>query len=334
MQPARVLISGAAGQIGYLLAGRIAHGDLLGDRPVILHLFDFTEQLTRLSGLVMELEDCAFPTLVGTVITDKPDEAFADVDYAFFLASCPLKPGEVRRDLLVSNAPIYKRHGEWLREFAKPSIRVLVIANPVNTNTLVALHYATNLTAENFSCLSRLDDNRSRAELAKLLNVTNSCIHKVISWGNHAETQVPDTAHAEYDTAQGRRKVVDVLNAEFRHGPFADKITQRAWAVQKARGNTSALSAASASIDHFRNWLFGTDPDDFVSMGIMVPQDKPYGIKPGVNFSFPVRIDKAGNVEVVRGLEIDAWTQGMLDKTEEDLIEEKKVAFKALGITD
>jgi malate dehydrogenase len=256
MAPIRVLITGAAGQIGYIIAGRVAHGDIFRDQQLILHLFDLPEQMKRLSGLVMELEDCAFPNLAGIVATDKPSEAFADVDYAIFLASNQLKPGQVRRDLLIANVPIFKLHGEWLKQFAKPSIRILLVANPVNTNCLVTIHYATNLTAKNFTCMSRLDHNRSRYELGRLISVPSQSIHKVISWGNHAESQVPDTSKAEYDSPDGRLKITTKLAAAFRQGEYVEKIRQRAWAVQGARGQTSALSAANAIVDHYRSWLY------------------------------------------------------------------------------
>jgi malate dehydrogenase len=330
--PIHVLITGAAGQIGYVLSGRVAHGDLFGAMPIVLHLFDLPEQMTKLSGLVMELEDCALPTLSAIVATDDPSLAFTDADYAIFLASSPIQPGQLRRDLLFSNAPIYKLHGEWLLRYAKPSIRVLVVANPVNTNCLVTQHYATNLIPSNITCMSLLDHNRSRSEIARLLEVPNAAVHKVISWGNHAESQVPDASHAEFDVGGGRRRVADAIPAAVRHGEFVSRVRDRGWAVLRARGQTSALSAASAAIQHMRSWIGGTGEDNFVSMGILVPEDSPYGIARGIVFSYPVMVDRKGAVEVVKGLEIDEWLREKLEVTEADLIEERNTAFTLLGI--
>jgi malate dehydrogenase len=289
--------------------------------------------MARLGGLVMELEDSAFPHLSGVVATADPREAFTGVDHAIFLASHRLQPGQVRRDLLIANAPLYRQHGEWLRAFAAPSIRVLVVANPVNTNALLVLRHAANLGPANVTCMSRLDHNRSRAELARALGVPVGAVTRVASWGNHAESQVPDTAHAEVAAGGARARVAARLGEAFLRGDFVEKIRQRAWAVQRARGATSALSAAAAIVDHYRAWIYGTDPGDWVSMGVAVPADGPYGVRPGVVFSFPVTV-KDGAVAIVPGLELDEWTRARLAETEADLRDERALAFQVLGIAE
>ena len=330
--PAHVLITGGAGQIGYLLAFRIAEGDLLDNRPVILHLFDLPSMMKKLEGIKMELEDCVFPLLTEVIITSDIKTAFTDVDYAFLVASKPLKQGQVRRDLLIENAEIFKQQGEALSEYSKRTVKALIVGNPVNTNCLVAMTYAKNLGPENFGCLCRLDQNRSEAELAHQLHVPVKAIHKCVVWGNHAESQVPDMFHAVYDTPDGQKKVADSLSYEYLTNEFVEKIAQRAWAVQRARGSTSAASAANASLNHMKDWIFGTKDGDYSSMGIPVPENCPYGIKPGIVFSFPCTVDKSGKIHVVEGLELNDWVKQKINATDADLRNERATAFKTLGL--
>lgn len=332
-EPAHVLITGAAGQIGYTIAFYIAEGLAFGKRKIILHLFDLPCMKTRLDGYAMELVDCAFPLLTDIICTDKMDVAFKDVDYAFFIASVPLKAGGIRSDLLKDNAPLYKQFGEALSDYAKRTVKVLVIGNPANTNCLIAMKYAKNLGPENFSCLCRLDQNRSYAELARRVHVPVTNVHNPVCWGNHGETQVPDMFHAYYiDPATNKRvKITDVLSESYLTGDFVHHISQRAWEVRSAKGHTSVASAAMASINQMHDWVFGTADGEWASMGIAVPDNEPYGIKKGIIFSFPCTIDKEGRCHVVENLELNKWVKDRLKITENDLIDERNQALSALA---
>uniref|UniRef100_UPI00067E6504 MALATE DEHYDROGENASE n=1 Tax=synthetic construct TaxID=32630 RepID=UPI00067E6504 len=330
-EPIHVLITGAAGQIGYALAFRIAKGDLFGDRKVVLHLLEIPPAMKALEGVCMELQDCAFPTLAGVVATDDPEEAFKDVDVAFLVGSFPRKPGMERADLLEKNAGIFKVQGKALSEYAKPTVKVLVVGNPANTNCLIAMANAPKLGPENFSAMTRLDHNRAIGEIAAKLGVPVDKVHNVVVWGNHSNTQVPDVSHATVDKEGGTKKVSDALPKEYLEGEFVQKIAQRGGAVIEARGASSAASAANAALCHMRDWLFGTKPGDWVSMGIPVPEGNPYGIKPGVIYSFPCTVDKDGKVHIVEGLEINDWVREKMEATEKELIEERETAFKVLA---
>lgn len=333
-QPAHVLITGAAGQIGYTIAFYIAHGEVFGrDRKIVLHLYDLPCMMEKLDGYVMELTDCAFPLLVDVIHTDKIEEAFKDIDYAFFIASVPLKKGGIRADLLKDNAPLYKQLGEALSQYAKPTVKVLVIGNPANTNCLVAMKCAKNLGPDNFSCLCRLDQNRSYAEIARQVHVPVAHVHKTIVWGNHGETQVPDMSQATYDDPVSGKtiSVNEKLSTEYLQGEFVHHISQRAWEVRDHEGHTSVASAAIAAIDQMHDWVFGTPEGEWASMGIPVPDNEPYGIKKGIIFSFPCTI-KDGKCHVVEGLNLNQWVKDKLKITENDLIEERKHAFSVLGL--
>jgi len=326
--PAHVLITGAAGQIGYLLTHRIASGDLYGEQKVVLHLLDIPQASERLEALKMELIDCAFKNVSEIIITSELEPAFRDVDCAFLVASLPLKPGEVRVNLLQKNGPIFRAHGEALSKFSKPTVRVIVVGNPVNTNALVAMMSAKNLSAKNFSALCYLDHNRAISEIAQKLGVTIDRVKNVFVWGNHADTMVPDLTHAYVIMDDGKEvPVTSLVEESYWKTEFVKKIAKRGWEVAMARGITSANSPAHASIEIMKAWLFGTQPGQVLSFGIPVPEDAPYGIKPGIVFSFPCTVDSNGEVHVVEGLEINEWLRGMLEITEKDLINERTLAL-------
>ena len=330
-EAAHVLITGAAGQIGYIISHWIASGALYDERQVVLHLFDIPPAIKRLTALEMELQDCAFPTLAGIVATTEPEPAFTGIDCAFLIASVPLKPGQVRADMLTANAPIFKNTGEWLSKWAKPTCKTLVIGNPDNTNAIVTALNCKNIPLENFSSLSMLDHNRALTEIANKLGVDQSKVHGIMVWGNHAETMVADITHATFEKDGKEIPVCDVLDEKYVKGEFFTKIGQRAWAILEHRGFTSAASPTKAAIQHMRAWLFGTKEGEVLSMGIPVPEDAPYGIKPGVMFSFPCTVDTNGKIHVVKGLKINDWLREKLEITENDLIKEKTIALKTLN---
>jgi malate dehydrogenase len=299
---------------------------------VKLHLLEIPPALPALGGITMELTDCAFPTLAGVVATSDPAVAFKDADIAFLVGSFPRKDGMDRSDLLAKNGGIFKVQGEALSQFAKKTVKVLVVGNPANTNALIALKYAKNLGPQNFAAMTRLDHNRSVGELAEKLGTTAEKIRNVAIWGNHSNTQVPDASNAIYDSPEGPKKVVDLLPAEYLQNEFVTKIATRGGAVIKARGLSSAASAANAAIGAVRDWYYGTPSGSSVSLAIPVPPDAPYGITPGVIFSFPVSIDTTGTPEIVKGLTITPWLKAKLDATEAELISERDTAFKVLNI--
>lgn len=332
-EPVNVVITGAAGQIGYALAFRIAKGDLLGpEKKVKLHLLEITPALGALTGVCMELTDCAFPTLAGVVPTDKVEVAFKDADIVFLVGAFPRKDGMDRADLLEKNGGIFKVQGEALSNYAKKTVKVLVVGNPANTNCLICQHYAKNLGPENFCAMTRLDHNRAIGEIAAKTGVTCDKVRKVCIWGNHSNTQVPDVSHAVVDTADGEKKVTDLIPVAELQGEFVQKIATRGGAVIKARGASSAASAANAALTCVRDWVRGTPADDYVSMAIPVPANAPYGIKPGIVFSFPCQVDAHGHVHIVEGLPVSEWLQEKLDATEKELIAERDTAYKVLNI--
>jgi malate dehydrogenase len=330
--PANVVITGAAGQIGYVLAFRVANGDLLRGRKVVLKLLEITNALPALNGVVMELTDGAFPSLAGVVATDDPAVAFKDADYAFLVGSFPRKDGMDRADLLQRNGGIFKVQGEALSNFAKPTVKVLVVGNPANTNAAIALAYAKNLGPQNFSAMTRLDHNRSIGEIAEKAGVSPGAVHKVCIWGNHSNTQVPDVAFGEVETPDGVKKITELFPPDYTEGAFVQKIATRGGAVIKARGASSAASAANAAIDQLRDWIFGTKYGEWVSMAVPVPASRPYGITEGLIFSFPVTVDPKGVVHIVEGLEVTPFVRGKLEATEKELIEEKATAWKVLNL--
>lgn len=315
--PVRVAITGAAGQIGYQLAFRIASGQLLGpDQPVILQMLEVTPAQAALAGVGMELDDCAFPTLDGMVLTDDPNQAFADADIAILVGAKPRGPGMERKDLLLENARIFSVQGKALDASASRNVKVLVVGNPANTNALIARANAPGINPRNFTAMMRLDHNRAIAQLAAKAGVSTRAVTRMIVWGNHSATQFPDIAHAQIDGAPAAPKVP----VDWYRETFIPTIQQRGAAIIKARGASSAASAASAAIDQVRDWIRGTPEGDWVSMG--VASDGSYGIPEGVVYSHPVRC-RNGEYEIVQGLEIDDFSREKMTASLNELLEER-----------
>ena len=315
--PVRVTITGAAGQIGYQLAFRIASGQMLGaDQPVILQLLEIPPALTALNGVVMELKDCAFATLAGIVATDDPDIAFKDSDFALLVGARPRGPGMERKDLLQANAAIFSVQGKAINDHASRDIRVLVVGNPANTNALIASSNAPDIDPGNFTAMMRLDHNRAMAQLAEKTDCHVTDIRCMTIWGNHSATQYPDVSHA---TVKGQ-SVAKLVDQSWLENEFIPVVQQRGAAIIEARGASSAASAASAAIDHMHDWALGTPGDDWVSMAI--PADGSYGVEPGIVYSFPVRCS-GGAYEIVQDLEIDDFSRERMDATEIELREER-----------
>lgn len=315
--PVRVAVTGAAGQIGYALLFRIASGAMLGnDQPVILHLLEITPALGALEGVVMELNDCAYPLLAGVVTTDDAAVAFKDVDYALLVGSRPRGPGMERKDLLEANGAIFAPQGKALNNHAKKDVKVLVVGNPANTNALIAQQNAPDLDPSCFSAMMRLDHNRAKSQLAEKMKAHSADVKKMTIWGNHSSTQYPDISNAVVNGS----KAVDIADFKWVKDDFIPTVQQRGAAIIKARGASSAASAASAAIDHMRDWALGTPADDWVSMA--VPSDGSYGIKEGIIFGFPVKCAN-GKYEIVQGLTIDDFSAQRLKDTEAELREER-----------
>ena len=323
--PVRVAVTGAAGQIGYALLFRIAAGDMLGpDQPVILHLLEITPALPALHGVVMELDDCAFPLLAGVVATDDANVAFKDVDYALLVGARPRGPGMERKDLLSANGAIFGPQGKALNAHAKRDVKVLVVGNPANTNALIAQANAPNLDPRCFTAMVRLDHNRAKGQLAAKTGAHNTDVAKMIIWGNHSSTQYPDIHHA---TVKGK-PALSLVDQDWYEKDFIPTVQQRGAAIIKARGASSAASAASAAIDHMRTWALGTAEGDWASMGI--PSDGSYGIAPGVIYGYPVTC-KNGKYEIVQGLEIGEFSRARMDATDKELREERAGVESLLG---
>jgi malate dehydrogenase len=323
--PVRVAVTGAAGQIGYALLFRIAAGDMLGpDQPVILHLLEITPALPALQGVVMELDDCAFPLLADVVATDDANVAFKDVDYALLVGARPRGPGMERKDLLSANGAIFGPQGKALNAHAKRDVKVLVVGNPANTNALIAQANAPDLDPKCFTAMVRLDHNRAKGQLAAKTGTHNTDVAKMIIWGNHSSTQYPDIHHA---TVKGK-PAMSLVDQDWYEKEFIPTVQQRGAAIIKARGASSAASAASAAIDHMRTWALGTAEDDWASMGI--PSDGSYGIQPGVIYGYPVTC-KNGKYEIVQGLEIGEFSRARMDATAKELHEERESVKDLLG---
>jgi malate dehydrogenase len=316
--PVRVAITGAAGQIGYSLLFRVASGAMLGpDQPVILHLLEITPALDALKGVAMELEDCAFPLLAGIVQTDDPNVAFEGVNNALLVGSRPRSKGMERKELLEANGAIFTVQGKALSDNAADDVRILVVGNPANTNCLIAMNNAPNIPNERFTAMTRLDHNRAKAQLAEKTGTTVNDITKMTIWGNHSATQYPDLFHAEVN---GKIAADVVDDQAWLEGTFIPTVQQRGAAIIEARGLSSAASAANAAIDHVRTWVSGTDDGDWVSMAI--PSDGSYGVPEGLLSSFPVTT-KAGEYTIVQGLDHNEFSQGRIDATVNELIEER-----------
>jgi malate dehydrogenase len=316
-RPARVAITGAAGQIGYQLAFRIASGQLLGPgQPVILQLLEIPPALGALRGVEMELADCAFPLLAGIVATDQPEAAFGDADYALLVGAKPRGPGMERKDLLTENAKIFSAQGKALNAHAARKVRVLVVGNPANTNALIALSNAPDLDPARFTAMTRLDHNRALAQLGAKTGAAVRDVRRMTIWGNHSATQYPDVSHATV----GGRPVPSLVDDAWVRDQFIPTVQQRGAAIIKARGASSAASAASSAIDHVRDWALGTPDGDWVSMA--VPSDGSYGVAQGVVYSFPVTCSN-GRWEIVQGLEISDFSRERMQATEAELLEER-----------
>ena len=324
-KPLNVAITGAAGQIGYALAFRVASGAMLGpDQPVNLHLLEITPALPTLQGVLMELNDCAFPTLNKVVATDDAKVAFKDCHAALLVGARPRGPGMERKDLLLANAQIFSAQGKALDAVAARDVRVLVVGNPANTNALIAMKNAPSLKPQSFTAMTRLDHNRALSQLAEKTGTHVNDIQKMIIWGNHSATQYPDINHC---LVQGKpaRSLVDAAWIE---KDFIPVVQQRGAAIIKARGASSAASAGSAAIDHVRDWFRGSANGDWVSMGI--PSDGSYGIPEGVIYSYPV-VCRGGHYEIVQGLAIDEFSRGRMDATHKELLEERDGVKELLG---
>jgi malate dehydrogenase len=325
-QPVRVAVTGAAGQIGYSLIFRIAAGEMLGqDQPVILQLLEIEPALKSLEGVAMELDDCAFPLLVDTVRTADAETAFGDADIALLVGAMPRKAGMERSDLLAANGAIFTDQGRALSAAARPSVKVLVVGNPANTNALITLHNAPAIDPRNVTAMTRLDHNRAVSQLAMRLQVPVVDIKRMTIWGNHSTTQYPDLFHCEI---KGRSAYALVGDHEWVEKTFIPTVAKRGAAVIEARGASSAASAANAAISHVRDWVQGTPLGDWVSMSVV--SDGSYDVPAGLVSSFPCRCEQ-GKWEIVPGLEIDDFSRRMIDASLAEL-ESEREAVRDLGL--
>ena len=317
-QPLRVAVTGAAGNISYAMLFRIASGEMLGkDQPVILQLLEIAPALDALKGVVMELEDCAFPLLAGIVQTDDATVAFKDVDYALLVGSRPRGPGMERKDLLEANAAIFSAQGKALNDVASRDVKVLVVGNPANTNALIAQRNAPDLDPRNFTAMTRLDHNRAMAKLAEKTDSTVNDIKNMTIWGNHSSTQYPDLTSA---TVNGK-PALDLVDRDWYENTYIPEVQQRGAAIIKARGASSAASAANAAIAHVRTWALGTDENDWVSMGVY--SNGEYGIAEGLIYSFPVTCAN-GDWSIVEGVDVSSdFSKEKMAATEQELSEER-----------
>ena len=324
--PVRVAITGAAGQIGYSLLFRIASGEMLGpDQPVILQLLDITPALPAVGGVVMELEDCAFPLLAGVVVTDDPKVAFRDVSYALLVGARPRSKGMERKDLLEANGAIFTTQGKALNEVAARDVRILVVGNPANTNAYIAMRNAPDLPAANFTAMMRLDHNRALSQIAARTGKPVAAVRKVTIWGNHSATQYPDLYSAEID---GKSVSGLIDDQGWIEQTFIPTVQKRGAAIIEARGLSSAASAANAAIGHVRNWVHGTRDGDWVTMGI--PADGSYGIPEGCLYGYPVTCHN-GKYQIVKGIAVSEFSRARMDATHRELLEERDAVRHLLG---
>lgn len=323
--PLRIAVTGAAGQISYSLLFRIAAGDMLGkDQPVILQLLELPQAMKALEGVVMELQDCAFPLLAGIETSDNADTAFKEIDYALLVGARPRGPGMERSDLLQANAAIFSAQGKALNNSAKRTAKILVVGNPANTNALITQKNAPDINPRQIHAMMRLDHNRALWQIAQKLNVPVSEVKKVTIWGNHSALQYPDLFQA---LAAGK-PVRDAVDQAWIENNFIPTVQKRGAAVIDARGASSAASAANAAIDHMRDWTFGTQEGNWVSMG--VPSDSSYGIAEGVVFGYPC-LCKNGNYEVVQNIDLNTFSRERMDKAHKELLEERAAVESLLG---
>jgi malate dehydrogenase len=316
-QPVRVTVTGAAGQIGYALVFRIASGAMLGDdQPVILQMLDITPAMEALEGVKMELEDCAFPLLAGIVCTDDPNTAFKNADYALLVGARPRGPGMERKDLLEANAAIFSVQGKAINDHASRNIKVLVVGNPANTNALITQRNAPDINPQNFTAMTRLDHNRAKTQIALKTGTTVNDVTNMTIWGNHSATQYPDLFNAKVNG----KAAISLVDQAWYESTFIPVVQQRGAAIIKARGASSAASAANAAIGHMRSWALGTDGDDWVSMGVL--SDGSYGIQKGLIYSFPCRCCN-GEWTIVQGVEVGEFSRTKMSATEQELAEER-----------
>ena len=316
--PVDIAVTGAAGQISYSLLFRLAAGDFLGaEQPINLRLLEITPALDVLKGVVMELNDCAFPLLNKIMITDNPREAFANVDYAFLVGARPRKQGMLRSDLLLQNAEIFTTQGRALNEVASRSVRVLVTGNPANTNALIAINHAPDLSPDCFAAMTMLDHTRAVSQLAEKCGVLSKDVKNVMVWGNHSCTQYPDLHHAKVKGLDA----LTLVDQAWYVDEFIPTVQHRGTEIIKVRGQSSAASAANAAIAHMRTWVQGTAEDDWVSMA--VPSDGSYGIEQGLVYSFPVQI-KDGQYNIVKGLALNEFSLERLRQNSLELKDERQ----------
>lgn len=347
-KPLRVVVTGAAGQIGYSLVPLIASGQMLGpNQPVILHLLEIAQAQKQLAGVALEITDCSYNLVHDVVLTSDASVAFKDADIAILVGSFPRQKGMERKDLLAKNAAIFKTQGEAIEKFASRNIRVLVVGNPANTNCAIAMACAPSIPKENFSALTRLDMNRARAHLAEMVSqklaaetnqkvtVIPAQVKNVIIWGNHSATQFPDVNFAVYTNDKFQlsetpvRKIL--ANDQYLNGEFIERIQKRGAEVLAARGLSSAMSAARAACDHVRDWILGTSSsEEYISMA--VASDGSYGVPKGLIFSFPVKCVGNGKYQIVQGLKWDDFSKQKIKVTTDELLEEQQIAFEFLGI--
>lgn len=324
-KPVRVAVTGAAGQIGYSLLFRIASGEMLGkDQPVILQLLEITPALNALNGVVMELEDCAFPLLTDIVQSDDPKIAFKDVDIALLVGARPRSKGMERKDLIEANGAIFTVQGQALNEVANRNVKVLVVGNPANTNAYIAMKSAPDLPQRNFTAMLRLDHNRALSQLASKTGMSVDSIKKLVVWGNHSPTMYPDYRFANID---GKPAPEAVNDQDWYKNTFISTVGKRGAAIIEARGLSSAASAASAAIDHVKDWVLGTS-GEWTTMG--VPSDGSYGIPEGVIYGFPT-ICADGDYQIVPNLEIDEFSRSKMDNTLQELEEERSAVSHLLS---
>ncbi|MDZ7799200.1 MAG: malate dehydrogenase [Trueperaceae bacterium] len=316
-EPTRVAVTGAAGQIGYALVFRIAAGEMLGkDRPVILQMLEIPPAMKALEGVAMELHDGAYPLLHGVETSSDPREAFRDAEVALLVGSRPRGPGMERKDLLEANGTIFTEQGKALNEVARRNVRVLVVGNPANTNALIAMRNAPDLPSVAFTAMTRLDHNRAISQLAVRTGAKVADVRRMTVWGNHSSTQVPDVSHATV----GGRPALDLVESEWVEETFIPTVQKRGAAIIEARGASSAASAASAAVDHVRDWVHGTPEGDWVSMAI--PSSGAYGVAEGLIYSFPVTCTD-GRITVVDGLARSDEVAARMQASEQELVEER-----------
>ncbi|KAK3092648.1 hypothetical protein FSP39_005372 [Pinctada imbricata] len=328
-EPIRVCVTGAAGQIAYSLLYSVAKGDVFGkDQPVNLLMLDIAPMMGVLEGVKMELQDCALPLLREVVATDDPEVGFKDCDVAMLVGAMPRREGMERKDLLAANVKIFKVQGQALDKVAKKTVKVVVVGNPANTNACICAKYAQSIPRENFSALTRLDQNRAQAMVAEKVGVPADAVKNCIIWGNHSSTQFPDVQHATVEKNNQKMSVIEAVKDDnWVKNDFVKTVQTRGAAVIKARKLSSAMSAAKAIVDHVRDWWFGTPEGTWVSMAVM--SDGSYETPEGLIYSFPVTIDSSHKYTIVQGLTINDFAKEKMDITAKELQEEKAMAMEA-----